>query len=147
MQFNHDIDVHRYSIRGYATGEITVNLPLAAIQILPGHDPATPLPRHEVITHSIVVAPTRLVRDWEPQRLDQLTAEHIAQLVESNPEVVLIGTGARLTWPPRRLLAPLMERQIGFEIMDTAAACRTYNILMFEGRDVIAALMMIQAEV
>ena len=143
MQFNHDIDVHRYSIRGYGVGEITVNLPLSDIQIPPGHDPATPVPRHEVITRGLVVTPTRLLRDWEPQGPDQLTLEHVGRLADLNPEVVLIGTGARLIWPPRRLLTPLMERQIGFEIMDTAAACRTYNILMFEGRAVIAALMII----
>jgi uncharacterized protein len=65
-------------------------------------------------------------------------------LAELESEVVLIGTGKSLRFPRSELIAPLMASGTGFEIMDTAAACRTYNILMGEGRRVSAALLMIE---
>jgi len=57
------------------------------------------------------------------------------------PEVLLIGTGPRQVFPDRALLAPLHAARVGFEVMDTAAACRTYNVLVGEGREVAAALI------
>ena len=66
-------------------------------------------------------------------------------LVGHKPEVVLLGTGARLRFPPAAVLAPLTRAGIGVEVMDTAAACRTYNILAGDGRRVVAALLMIES--
>ena len=67
--------------------------------------------------------------------------DHMAAIAELKPEIVLIGTGAKLTFPDRALLAPLYKAGIGVEIMDTPAACRTYNILLGEGRGVLAAVI------
>jgi len=62
-------------------------------------------------------------------------------VLELQPEVLLIGTGARQVFPGTALIAELYALRLGFEIMDTAAACRTYNVLVAEGRDVAAALI------
>lgn len=91
---------------------------------------------------SLIVLPDRLIDDWAPRRLEDLTEAHFAQLAELNAEIILLGTGALLRFPHPRLSAPLTSRHIGFEVMDTFAAARTYNILMGEGRQVAAALLL-----
>ena len=68
-------------------------------------------------------------------------ADHIGGLLASAPEIVLLGTGTRLQFPPAAVLRPLIDARVGYEIMDTGAACRTYSILMAEGRRVLAALI------
>ena len=90
---------------------------------------------------SLVVSGERLITDWPVDSINALTADHLAAIVELKPEVVLLGTGRTFTFPDPRLLAPLHGAKIGVEVMDTAAACRTYNILMGEGRNVVAALI------
>ena len=94
---------------------------------------------------SCVVMPERLDVSWPPQSISELDATHTAGLTVDRPEIILLGTGQRQVFPPTEIMAPLIAEGIGFEIMDTRAACRTYNILMAEGRDVLAALMMISA--
>ena len=79
--------------------------------------------------------------DWVPPAIADLTVEAIAPLLDPLPEFILIGTGARLARPPRALVEALDARGIGVETMDTAAACRTYNVLLAEGRSVVAALL------
>jgi uncharacterized protein len=91
---------------------------------------------------SLVVAPDRLVEDWPVPTLEALTPERVEFLAGLGAEVVLLGTGPRLTFPDPRLLAPLSAARVGIEVMDTNAACRTYNILMSEGRKVVAALIL-----
>jgi uncharacterized protein len=95
----------------------------------------------ETIQGSCVITPRQVMADWPPQGIEDLAAEHLAALAELDPEVVILGTGEILQFPAPRVGAVLVERQIGLEIMDTAAACRTYNILVAEGRMVVAALM------
>jgi uncharacterized protein len=90
---------------------------------------------------SLVVAGDRLVTDWPAASLESLTADHFAAIVELMPEIVLLGTGSTFRFPEPRLLAPLHQAGIGVEVMDTPAACRTYNILLGEGRNVVAALI------
>ena len=72
---------------------------------------------------------------------DALATEHLTQLAAFSCDVLLLGTGLRQRFPSPALLRPLIESGRGFEIMDTAAACRTYNILVGEGRIVLAALI------
>lgn len=93
---------------------------------------------------SLVLGSHGTVRPWEVSRLEALTVEHFAGLLEDGvpaPELVLFGSGSRLRFVPAALLRPLIERRIGVETMDTAAACRTFNILAGEGRRVVAALL------
>jgi len=70
-----------------------------------------------------------------------LTEEHFTQLATTQPELVIFGSGSRLRFAPPALMRALMQKRIGIETMDTLAACRTYNILAGEGRQVIAALL------
>ena len=90
---------------------------------------------------SLVVSAERLIIDWPVDSVDALLPDHLAAIVELRPEVVLLGTGRAFTFPEPRLLAPLHGARIGVEVMDTTAACRTYNILLAEGRNVVAALI------
>jgi uncharacterized protein len=93
--------------------------------------------RHE---KNLVVAPDRPVQPWEPETFDALTQAHLRALLDLEPEIVILGTGEHLRFPPPHLARVLAEAAVGFEAMDTRAACRTYNILMAEGRQVVAAI-------
>ena len=115
----------RHLIRAYAPGKITVN--------------------ETVYTASVVLAPEEIRSDWKPQRFDELASDHFEAIATLRPEVVILGTGARLRFPVPACLAPFSRAGIGVEVMDTAAACRTYNILAGDGRKVVAALLMIEA--
>ena len=91
---------------------------------------------------SLVVSAERVISDWPARSVDSLSADHLAAIVELKPEIVLLGTGARFEFPDAALLATLQKAGIGVEVMDTQAACRTYNILLGEGRNVAAALIL-----
>jgi uncharacterized protein len=90
---------------------------------------------------SLILTPSRILEPWPVASLEALTAEHFRPAVELAPEILLLGTGATLRFPPAACLRLLIESNVGHEVMDTAAACRTYNILMAEGRNVAAALI------
>jgi uncharacterized protein len=92
-------------------------------------------------TCSVVVPWTGLVAAWPVTRFEDLAVDHFQALAGHAPELVIFGSGLRLRFPPASLLRPLIERRIGVETMDTAAACRTYNVLLSEGRTVVAALL------
>jgi uncharacterized protein len=94
--------------------------------------------RHE---RSILVMPDRPVIEWPVACFEALSADSFRLIAELDPELVVFGSGARIRFPHPRLLAPLIDRGIGVETMDMHAACRTYNILMAEGRRVAAALL------
>ena len=79
---------------------------------------------------------------WGPDRLRELTTEDLAWVMENPPEVLVIGTGRQTTFPDASVLDMLAEAHIGFECMDSRAAARTYNILVGEGRDVSAAMLL-----
>ncbi|WP_374510234.1 Mth938-like domain-containing protein [Niveibacterium sp.] len=90
---------------------------------------------------SLIVGPQLLDTAWGKDRFESLTLDDFAALAAHEAVITLIGTGLRQRFPSPQLLRPLIEAQRGFEIMDTAAACRTYNILAAEGRKVIAAMV------
>jgi uncharacterized protein len=92
--------------------------------------------------HSIVVPWQGEVSAWNANGFDALTPVDFARLAELKPELVIFGSGRRLRFPAASLLRTLIEQRIGVESMDTAAACRTYNILVGEGRSVVAALLL-----
>ena len=93
------------------------------------------------VTGSVVVAAERLLEGWAAGGIRSLTATDTASLLDWNPEIVLLGSGATFRFPDPAALAPLCGAGIGVEVMDTKAACRTYNILLAEGRRVVAALV------
>ncbi len=78
---------------------------------------------------------------WPVPDFSALEAGHFAALAALQPELVIFGSGGRLRFPPASALRTLIERRIGIETMDSAAACRTYNVLLAEGRSVVAALL------
>ena len=78
---------------------------------------------------------------WGASGFDSLTAEHFERIAALQPEVVIFGSGPRIRFAPPALMRSLIEQRIGVETMDTGAACRTYNVLVSEGRSVVAALL------
>jgi uncharacterized protein len=93
------------------------------------------------IEHALLLMPEQPIAPWAPARFEDLMASHFEAVLAAEPEVVLLGTGVRQRFAHPRLTAALTARRIGVESMDTGAACRTYNILMTEGRKVMAALL------
>lgn len=93
-------------------------------------------------SHSLIVLPETPPVAWPPASFDALTTEHFAQIDAVEPDVVILGTGRRQRFVHPKLTAALTERRIGVECMDNQAACRTYNILMGEGRKVALALIL-----
>lgn len=94
-----------------------------------------------VLTRSLLLLPDRIDETWGPAACAALTLSHLEALVALPCDVLLLGTGRRQHFPPPALLRPLIEAGRSVEIMDTGAACRTYNILVAEGRAVAAALI------
>ena len=92
-------------------------------------------------SHSLIVLPEVAPTAWPPRSFDDLSAEHFAQIAETSPDVVILGTGARQRFVHPKLIGALTSRRVGVECMDSQAACRTYNILMGEGRKVVLALI------
>jgi uncharacterized protein len=91
---------------------------------------------------SLVVTPQQVFEEWHGVGFEQLDTGHFEFLLALQPEIVLLGTGAALRFPASKLSRCLAQARIGLEVMDTAAACRTYNILMAEGRNVVAAILL-----
>lgn len=111
-----------FRIRGYSDSEVWIN--------------------DTTYRASLIVSSTRLHTQWPPSEVAELKVEHLTPLIEMEPEIVLLGTGNRQTFPEPILLTPLLERRIGVEVMTTEAACRTFNILQADERQVVAALML-----
>ena len=124
MKIHLESGIGQNLIRAYAPNRITIN--------------------EEVYTTSLIVTPRQVVTEWPPVSFADLLAEHFETIVPLRPEVVILGTGARLQFPAPSLTRSLVEAGIGIEVMDTGAACRTYNFLMSDGRRVAAALLMIE---
>ena len=122
MKFERDSPEGRNTFTGYGAGYVEVN----------GK-------RH---SSSLVVSAERIVIDWPASSVEALGADHLAAILELTPEIAIIGTGSSFRFPDPARLAPLHRARIGVEVMDTQAACRTYNILLGEGRNVVAALIL-----
>jgi uncharacterized protein len=90
---------------------------------------------------SVLVPWQGAVVPWPVSSVDELQEHHFQALAALAPELIVFGSGPRIRFVKPALLQPLMSRRIGIETMDTAAACRTYNVLLAEGRSVLAALL------
>lgn len=91
-------------------------------------------------TCNLIVLPDQIIQNWPVRNFDQLTIQHLEDLLSMRPEIILIGTGTTFKFPDRPLLKDIAARAISLEVMDTQATCRTYNILSTEGRRVAAAM-------
>ena len=94
-----------------------------------------------VIRRSVILSPKQIIFDWPVSSISNLSIEDLAPALKLEPEIVLLGTGMRLAFPAGEIQAGILSRGVGFEVMDTAAACRTFNILLAEDRSVVAALI------
>jgi uncharacterized protein len=121
MKFQLDSAAAAYQIQSYQRGAyIVVN--------------------RQTYAHSLIISPRHFAA-WPPASFEQLSAEDFEALAALQPKIVLFGSGAALRFPPAAVLAPLINSGIGVEVMDTGAACRTYMVLLAEGREVAAALL------
>lgn len=123
MKFVADTESNGNQITGYEQGAIKVN----------GHR----------VEHSVIVLPDKVITDWRPESFEDLQPEDLLNLPELGAEVVLLGTGATNKFPAPPITNVLYAKGVSVEVMDTAAACRTYNVLLSEDRKVAAALFMI----
>lgn len=110
-----------YQIRAYQPGSIKIN---------------------DTLYHqSLIVTPNQCITDWPPQSIDAMTREQFNLILTLQPTLILLGTGHSLIFPSLEITRDAIERGIGLEIMDTHAACRTYQALTAEDRNVVAALI------
>ena len=92
-------------------------------------------------SHAVLLSSDGEILAWAIKSFDELSPVDFSQMASLKPELILIGTGKRQRFPKPELLKTLIEAKIGFEVMDSQAACRTYNILVGEGRQVLLALI------
>lgn len=123
MRINLDFPGSGNLIRAYAEGCVTIN--------------------DQKVYRSVIVTPEHIITDWPPQCVGELESHHLEWLARLEPEIALLGTGVRQCFPAPGLIAPLTRRGVGTEVMDSAAACRTYNVILAEGRRVAAAVFML----
>ena len=109
--------------------------------IFSGYGPGYVVVNNKRYENSMITMPDKIIEDWQASTVEKLTEEHFKLLIPYEPEIILLGTGATLRFPSPLVTKNLLESKIGIEVMDTNAACRTYNILMAEGRNVAAALL------
>lgn len=121
MKLHLDNPSSRHLVTGYGAGYVAIN--------------------HRHYDTGLILLPDRIVAPWGADGFDALSADDFAAILPLKPEVLLLGTGQRQRFPGPALLRPLIEARIGYEVMDLPAACRTFNILMAEGRRVAAALL------
>ncbi len=90
---------------------------------------------------SLIIFPDTLITDWPVNNLDDMSISHFDEIISRNPDIVLLGTGVKQRFPSVEFRRNLVQAGLNLEIMDSAAACRTYNLLVSEGRDVAAAVI------
>lgn len=94
------------------------------------------------MVHSFLLAPDRAIEDWPIEDAATLDASHVASVLDLQPELVVLGTGVRQTFPAAAFMAGFLRQGVGIEVMDNAAAARTYNLLASENRHVVAAFIL-----
>lgn len=111
----------KYQVRAYRPGLIQIN--------------------EQHYSESLIVTANELITPWHPQTIQDLSSQDLAIALTQKPTILLIGTGEKLVFPAVEIYGELINQGIGVEIMDTSAACRTYNALTAENRQVMAALI------
>ena len=94
------------------------------------------------LRESFLIAPDQVVENWPVTGISAIDAEALQRVLDLEPEVLILGTGERQRFPPPPALLPMLRKGIGVEVMDNAAAGRTYNLLAAEGRKVVAAFIL-----
>lgn len=122
MQLAQDNPGFRYVLRGVAAGGILVN--------------------QATLSASFLVSPEHLVEGWRPRDATGLQPQDLEPVLALAPSVFILGTGARGVFPAQAVLAAMLTRGVGIEVMDSAAAARTFNVLATEGRAVVAGFLL-----
>jgi uncharacterized protein len=117
-----DDNTASYQIKAFKPGQIQVN--------------------DKILNTSLIIASQALIENWTPEQASEITTAALEEAAALKPQVLLIGTGATQQFLPIEIYGSFLAQGIGVEIMDTAAACRTYNILTSENRKVVAALVL-----
>ncbi len=115
---------------------------LAGVNVITRHEPGQLWVAKVLYSHSVLVPWTGDVLAWGVDQFTDLTPEHFERIAQLRPEVVIFGSGQRLRFPSPALLRTLIAQRMGVETMDMAAAARTYNVLVNEGRSVLGAFLM-----
>jgi len=118
---------------------------LAGTNVLTRHAPGELWVGATRFGESLLVPWRGSVLPWAPRAPEDLLPEHFEAILALKPELVIFGSGARLKFVPPALMRALIDHRIGVETMDTGAACRTYNVLVAEGRAAVAALLLTPA--
>jgi uncharacterized protein len=120
MLLTRDMNHGDFEIRSYEPGFLKIN--------------------ETIYTQSLLVGPHQLEL-WPPQRFEEITTNHLEPILAMKPRIIIFGTGAVSHFPESSFLKRLYEQNIGTEIMNTLSACHTFNVLMSEGRNAVAALI------
>ena len=92
-------------------------------------------------SHAVLLSSDGEILEWAVKSFEELSPADFTQMATLKPELIIIGTGKRQRFPKPELLKTLIDAKLGFEVMDSQAACRTYNILVGAGRQVLLALI------
>jgi len=148
MQINPDYNTAAYTIRSYQSGEIVIFEPTSTSHHEKSNSKSeNDQPRANAILlklhNSFIITPEKLIEKWDVDNPHLLTKDHFQTIAQLKPELVILGTGEKIHFPSAEDYLFLQQQGIGVEVMDTAAACRTYNFLVADGRNVAAGLFMI----
>ena len=121
MPLAEDIITARYSIQAYDQGQVTIN--------------------ESQYRGSLILSPEQLISPWPVDSIEQLNRQHLEDILRLKPDVVLLGTGIKQQFPDASIIGAFAEHQLGIEIMNNGALCRTFNILAAEDRNVVAAII------
>lgn len=110
--------------------------------VITGYGPGELQVGQQRYTASLLVTPDGVRPEWGPVSINDISGRHLFDLLEHRPEILILGTGESQQFPDPRLFIDLMDAGVGYEVMDTAAACRTYNVLLSEGRKVLGAFLL-----
>lgn len=142
LETGQNILIHGYEVGMVSITGITADHPELKTAVIDEWDRDNHL---GILRKSVLISTNGELKAWEPRTISDFSPEHFKVFSQYNPEIVLLGTGKNLSFPPQTCLSILQKDNIGYEVMDTAAACRTFNVLAAEGRDVILAILMIEA--
>ena len=122
MKFTEHRDSNIYAVKRYEPGQVTIN--------------------DRVLMTSCFLNQHELVQDWSCRHISLLNTDFLDELLSLKPEVIILGTGERQVFPEPRLFAYCSQKGVGLEVMSNLAACRTYNVLTTEDREVVLGLIM-----
>ena len=126
MPLAEDIITARYSIQAYESGRITIN--------------------EKHYQESLILSPQQMIAPWSVGSIDELQPDLLADIFALKPDVVLLGTGDTQVFPDISILGAFAQHGLGVEVMNTGALCRTFNILVAEDRNVVAAIILAPIE-